>query len=244
MALTRQNASRHVLEVKGFAGSDPAVPTGSRVFSKIFTPRQSQRKSHSPSKRPSPEARASEAGQSRGQGSLSHLGAARQPRQLQTDRTPTPAHRPRAASSMDVAGPGHSTKPAPASCSNRPGTIRPRPPATSRPDAVRRPGRPARPGLRPRRPGPHAAGDRGLPSGHRSHQRAMALFSDRGNRLGHAEALTRLGGLSPGRRPTKQAHRTAAIPGTGQRPCRHSERRANRPPGHAGRRLSGRAQLA
>jgi hypothetical protein len=35
------------------------------------------------------------------------------------------------------------------------------------------------------------------PAGRRSHQQALALFSDRGNRLGHAKALTRLGELPP-----------------------------------------------
>ena len=38
---------------QGVAGSNPAVPTGNRVFSNIFAPHQSHQKSHSPSKRPS-----------------------------------------------------------------------------------------------------------------------------------------------------------------------------------------------
>ena len=54
------------------------------------------------------------------------------------------------------------------------------------------------------------------PAAARSHLQALALFSDRSNRLGHAEALTRLGELSPRTPATKQAHRTAAIPGTGK----------------------------
>ena len=38
---------------QGVAGSNPAVPTGNRIFSNIRTARQSQQKSHSLSKRPS-----------------------------------------------------------------------------------------------------------------------------------------------------------------------------------------------
>jgi hypothetical protein len=45
--------ARNVTGGQGVAGSNPAVPTGSRVFSNITTPHQSQQKSHSPPKRPS-----------------------------------------------------------------------------------------------------------------------------------------------------------------------------------------------
>jgi hypothetical protein len=45
--------TREVTGGQGVAGSNPAVSTGSQVFSNIFTPHQSQQKSQSPSKRPS-----------------------------------------------------------------------------------------------------------------------------------------------------------------------------------------------
>ena len=90
---------------QGVAGSNPAVPTGSQVFSKIFTPRKSQQKSHSLVNGPSSGAPIVRHGvlirafairqsrrrpQSSGQRSLSHLGSARQPPQLRTRR-----HHPR-----------------------------------------------------------------------------------------------------------------------------------------------------
>jgi hypothetical protein len=62
------------------------------------------------------------------------------------------------------------------------------------------------------------------PAAAASHQQGLALFSDPGNPLGHAEALNRLGELSLRTSPTEQARGTAAIPGTGRGRCR--QRRA------------------
>ena len=45
--------AREVTGGQGVAGSNPAVPTGNKIFSNICTARQSQQKSHSLSKRPS-----------------------------------------------------------------------------------------------------------------------------------------------------------------------------------------------
>ena len=87
----------HLTGGQGVAGSNPAVPTGSRVFSSMFTPHQSQQKSHLlvswpfqrrapivcsgvlPGHLPRRQRRRSR--QSRGQRSPSHLGSARRPRQ-------------------------------------------------------------------------------------------------------------------------------------------------------------------
>jgi hypothetical protein len=92
--------AREVTGGQGVAGSNPAVPTGSRIFSNILLAHKSQQKSHLLSKwlfqRPAPimspgllpghlsirQSRRNR--QSRGQRSLSHLESARQPRQLRT----------------------------------------------------------------------------------------------------------------------------------------------------------------
>jgi hypothetical protein len=59
---------------------------------------------------------------------------------------------------------------------------------------------------------------RDYPAAARSHQQALAPFSDRGNRPGHAEALTRLAEYSPGRRrhsrPTEPL--PSQVPGKGR----------------------------
>jgi hypothetical protein len=96
---------------QGVAGSNPAVPTGSEVFSKISTSHQSQQKSHPnvkwPFQRHSPimcpgllpghlsNRQSQRNQQSRGQRSLSHLRSAQRPRQLRTgEHHPgAPAHR-------------------------------------------------------------------------------------------------------------------------------------------------------
>ena len=54
------------------------------------------------------------------------------------------------------------------------------------------------------------------PAAAASYRQALALFSDPGNLLGYSEALNRLGELSLRTSATEQAHRTAAIPGTGR----------------------------
>jgi hypothetical protein len=68
-----------------------------------------------------------------------------------------------------------------------------------------------------------------------SHQQALALFSDRGNQLGHAEALTRLGELSAGhRRQSKPTERLPSqVPGKGRAVTAGSARagRPGMPPG-------------
>jgi hypothetical protein len=179
-----------------------------------------------------PTARASGASQSRGQTSLSHLGAARQPRQLRTDGTPTPAHRLRAAAVRTWPGRGTqaSLPPRRAVTDRAPSGRGRQPPAGLAPfgDLGDLPGQAYAPTTRAScsaRPGP--------PGGRRSHQQALALFSDRSNRLGHAKALTHLGELSPGRqrqsRPPNRCH--PQVPGQG--PCRNSGWRTRRPPGHA-----------
>ena len=102
---------REVTGGQGVAGSNPAVPTGSRVFSKISTSHQSRQKSHpivkwpfqrhAPIMRPGllpghlPIRQSQRNRQSRGQRSLSHLRPAQRPRQLRTgEHHPgAPAHR-------------------------------------------------------------------------------------------------------------------------------------------------------
>jgi hypothetical protein len=118
-------------------------------------------------------------------------------------------------SSTDVAGPGHSSKPAPTSRSNRPGTIRPRPPATSRPGTVRRPRQPAWPrrGLDPPR------------QAHPGHRRQSRPTEALPSQVPGKDRAVTAGGVRAGR------------PGT---PPRNPSSR----PKDAGRRLSGRAQLA
>jgi hypothetical protein len=94
--------ARNVTGGQGVAGSNPAVPTGNLIFSKIFTPRKSQQRSQlvvqRPLHRPAPCAchgappghlprqQTRQAHQSKRQRSLSHPGPALRP------RTPSPAH--------------------------------------------------------------------------------------------------------------------------------------------------------
>ena len=103
--------AREVTGGQGVAGSNPAVPTGNRVFSKITASHQSQQKSHPivkwPFQRHAPIMRpgllpghlsnrqSQRNRQSRGQRSLSHLRSAQRPRQLRTgEHHPgAPAHR-------------------------------------------------------------------------------------------------------------------------------------------------------
>jgi hypothetical protein len=141
--------AREVTGGQGVAGSNPAVPTGSQTFSNILTPHQSQQKSHSPPKRPS-QKHASAMSQGVPPAHLPNRPSQRSrpvkgsniaepprpctaPGNCRPDRTPTPAHQLRAAAARTWPGRRTQSSPPPASCSNRPGTIRPQPPATSRP---------------------------------------------------------------------------------------------------------------